>query len=437
VKTSLIAVLALVGCTSSDGSEANPDPIVDSDTTIDTAIEQPDVFADAPIDTTTDVVEEAEAIDTALPTFDIHHVLGTGQSLSVGAAGAPALSTMQPYSNLMFSKGVIPGGTGLDKFAPLVEASVETLSSAFANSVTKDTSQVFLISAHGVGGTAYSGLKKGTTPFANGMAQVKAAKALADLAKKTYVVGAVTNVHGESDHVSGNMMYEANLAQWQFDYETDAKAITGQTSAIPMLHTQMSSWTKYGQATSVIPQAQLSASQKSGGKIVLVGPKYTSLYVSDGVHLSNIGYRVLGEYYAKAYKRILAGGTWTPLQPRAIKREGSTITVDFQVPVPPLEFDTTEVTNPGNYGFEVIDDGKPAKILIVSLASTETVKITLAAAPVGKNMRLRYAYTGTAGANGGPKTGPRGNLRDSDSAASAYAPMKLFNWCVHFDEPIP
>ena len=42
------------------------------------------------------------------PTFvyrDINHVLGTGQSLSVGAVGSPALSTMQPFDNRMFATG--------------------------------------------------------------------------------------------------------------------------------------------------------------------------------------------------------------------------------------------------------------------------------------------------------------------------------------------
>lgn len=156
------------------------------------------------------------------------------------------------------------------------------------------------------------------------------------------------------------------------------------------------------------------------------------------MHLTNLGYRILGEYYAKVYRRIfLERGTWTPLQPRAIKREMSTITIDFDVPTPPLEFDTTEVTNPGNLGFEVLDNGVPAKILIVSTSGPTTVKVTLAAPPSGKAMRIRYAYTGAVNALGGPKTGARGNLRDSDSTPSAYSPAKLYNWCVHFDETVP
>ena len=52
------------------------------------------------------------------------------------------------------------------------------------------------------------------------------------------------------------------------------------------------------------------------------------------------------------------------------------------------------------------------------------------------NRRLRYAFTGIANARGGPTSGPRGNLRDSDATPSrnGYA---LYNWCIHFDEAVP
>ena len=50
--------------------------------------------------------------------------------------------------------------------------------------------------------------------------------------------------------------------------------------------------------------------------------------------------------------------------------------------------------------------------------------------------RLRYAFTGTSGALGGPTTGPRGNLRDSDATPSRFG-YPLHNWCIHFDRPVP
>jgi hypothetical protein len=63
------------------------------------------------------------------------------------------------------------------------------------------------------------------------------------------------------------------------------------------------------------------------------------------------------------------------------------------------------------------------------------VEITLASAPTGANSRLRYAYTGTLGNDAGPTSGPRGNLRDSDATESPSG-RTLYNWCVHFDNPV-
>jgi hypothetical protein len=116
---------------------------------------------------------------------------------------------------------------------------------------------------------------------------------------------------------------------------------------------------------------------------------------------------------------------------------GATITVAFYVPEPPLVLDTTLVSDPGAYGFEYIDDsGAPPAIAAVALASDETLAITLQSVPSGSNQRLRYAFTGIPGALAGATTGPRGNLRDSDATVSHHG-YPLYNWCVHFDKPIP
>jgi hypothetical protein len=417
----------------------------------------PDV---APADGPVDAADAADAADASLlsPTFvyrDINHVLATGQSLSVGALGTPTLSASQPYDNLTFVTGVISGGSGLTSFVPLVEGTVETMSSAFANLVTKNarstilvgqpagqTSHDLLVSVHGIGGQPYSALKKGGTEpaYANGMAQAKAGHDLAVAANKSYVVRAVTNVHGESDSQLDNAGYEANLIEWQSDYETDVKKITGQTEPVPMFHTQISSWTRLAgnPTTSIIPSAQLAAHVHAPGKVILVGAKYHLPYVADGVHLTNEGYRHMGEDYAKVYRRvILEGKPWEPVSPKTITRVGMVVTVKMHVPVPPLVIDTSIVKDPGNYGFEWADGGPaPPSITSVAVTGPDTVVITLSSPPSGAKPRLRYAFTGVPAALGGPQTGPRGNLRDSDKTPSpnGYA---LHNWCVHFDVPAP
>ena len=385
---------------------------------------------------------------------DVNHVLGTGQSLAVGVSGAPALTLTQPFGNLMFTTGVMAGDVELDAFAPLVEgdtipgskAVVETMSSSFANLVAAmaraaGATHDVLVSVHGSGAKPYALLKKGTRPYGVGMAQVTAGRDLAARLGKSYVVRAITTVHGESDHAEKNGRYEEDLREWQADYERDVQALTGQTEPVPLFETQMSSWTRMmrGTETSAIPAAQLAAHLHSSGRIVLVGPKYHLPYAKDGIHLTSEGYRHMGEDYAKAYRRVvLDGRPWEPLRPTSVTLEGKVIRARFLVPVPPIVLDTTLVSDPGTYGFEYTDgSAAPPAITRVEVTGPDTVAITLAEAPRAGDRRLRYAFTGVRGARSGPTSGARGNLRDSDATPSVARPgTPLYNWCVHFDEPV-
>ncbi|WAS96752.1 MXAN_6577-like cysteine-rich protein [Nannocystis punicea] len=374
----------------------------------------------------------------------LHHLLISGQSLSTGS-GSAVVSAIQPFTNVSFNTGVRAGGVGLTGFIPLVEtwngAEGETIASGAANLVSqleqaRGSSHKILASAHGVGGQPYAALKKGTAPYADGLAQVSAGVALAAMSGEVYAVRAVAIIHGESDHVGNNLAYADDLLAWQSDYEADVKALTGQPYPVSMFLCQMSSWTMYGSPVSRIPFEQLAAARARPDRIHVVGPKYVFPYV-DGVHLTGEGERWLGEYYAKVYRSVLIDGVpWRPLAPRAVTRAGAVVTVDFDVPVPPLMLDEVLVTNPGNYGFEFTDSsGAPPAIAAVALAGPTRVQLTLAGEPVGGNQRVRYAATGVPGQSAGPTTGARGNLRDSDATVSRHG-YTLHNWAVHFDEPV-
>lgn len=419
--------------------------------------------------------------------FDVNHVLSTGQSNAVANDGVPVLSTTQPYTNLMFDTGVIPasgcdgdGCTAYRKptsFVPLVEGAiffgpVETMSAGLANEVAKLAKEKYLVgkplakhdmlvSLHGRSGNSYWCLRKGgcdwwpgrnyVKPFDDAMMEVADGMSLATAAGKTYVVRAVTAVHGEHDHYaySNNAShfplpgtdgksiihdYGEGLEEWQRDYEDGVKAITGQSTPVPLFLQQYSHWNDL--PTTKIAYQQLAAHVRSKGKVIVVGPTYVLPYSSDCLHFTNHGERHLGEYFAKAYARVvLEGKRWEPLRPIAITLQGSVVTVKFHVPKPPLVLDTQQVSNPGNYGFEFTDDsGVPPAIASVALVGPDTVKVMLASMPTGTHKRLRYAYTfhGCAGSG----TIARGNLRDSDDTASQYG-YDLSNWSVHFDESIP
>ncbi len=414
--------------------------------------------------------------------FDVNHVLSTGQSNSVANDGKPILSSTQPFSNLMFDTGIMTaadcdrdGCTGYQKpssLVPLVEGDtfwypVETMSAGLANEVTKLATQRYgkpahdvLVSLHGRSGNNYWCLRKGgcdwwadrgyVKPFDEAMMQVADAKALATAAGKTYAVRAVTAIHGEHDHYaeSGGYSYfplprtdgtgllkdygEA-LEEWQRDYESSVKAVTGQTVPVPLLISQYSHWNDV--PTTKIAYQQLAAHERSKGKVVIVGPTYRLPYTSACLHFTADGERWLGEYFAKAYARIVVEGLpWEPLRPVSARLAGSVITVRYLVPVPPLVLDTERVRDPGSYGFEYFDaSGAPPAISNVAIVGPDTVKITLAAAPTGANKRIRYAYTFTG--CGGSGTIARGNLRDSDATPS-QAGYDLYNWSVHFDMPL-
>lgn len=376
------------------------------------------------------------------PGSGIEHILSTGQSNAVGFAATPPLSNTQTFGNLMFDHGVMTSAD-CDKdgckryekptaFAPLVEGDtyfadkVETMSSGIANEISK------------LRGTPGNGNE--------GMMQVTDAKALASAAGVKYAVRAVTAIHGESDHYGGQFPldrtdgapgtitnYAQALLEWQRDYDASIRAITGQTEPVPLFISQMANWNDT--LHSEIPLRQLEAHVSAPGKVVVIGPTYQLPYAGDCIHFTNDGERQLGEYFGKAYQRVLSGGIWEPVRPKSVTAAGNVLTVRFQVPKPPLVLDTTLVTDPGSFGFEVADGaGAALAITKVELAGPDAVTITLAGA-IATGARLRYAYTAQPQTCPGPTTGPRGNLRDSDTSPSNgnYA---LYNWAVQFDSAV-
>lgn len=396
-----------------------------------------------------------------------------GQSLAQGAMGTPVLSTTQTYKNLVpstvrqsnpadnfatYLAGLSGNGAHIGTPTPMVEFGEETIASGAANTVAQYARAATLGAAHdvysqnfGVGGTAYSGLAKGTNPYQNGISSAGQLDAPAILhATGALRAPAVWAVHGESD--MNSLTYQADIRQWQVDYETDLKAVTGQSGTIPMLHSQPSCWThpnNTNSATGRSPYAIAAEAKLNPTKTLLVGPKYFLTYTANDIHLTNSGYRLFGEYYGKAhFQHVVQGTQWTPLRPLSVTRTNAVIDVVFEGCVGNLVIDTTAVTDPSGAsntkGFEyrddTIGDGAQRYTSISSVAiltqTPPTIRVTLASNPgAASNKRLRFAYTGTAGANPGPTTGPRGCVRDSDTRVGPSA-TALVNWCIHFDEAV-
>lgn len=332
-----------------------------------------------------------------------------------------------------------------------------------------------LVTNDGRSGWAYWCMRKGSCPykdpswlfpFPQGMQEVKDAMGFATAAGKTYVVRAVMTIHGETDQqdyfighpefpldgTDGTPLaikdYSDGLVEWQRDYEQSIKAITGQPLPIPLLVSGNSG--QNSTRIAVVAQYELDAHVRAPGKVILVGPTYHLDVAPDCRHFTAKANRRLGEYFAKVYARIVLGGeTWEPVRPRSVTRASNVLTVKYHVPRPPLVFDTTRVTNPGNFGFDFVDaSGAPPAITSVTITAPDTVQITLAATPVGPSMKLYYAQNQIPATCLGPGTGhdvtalggARGNLRDSDTTPSQSGdykdadgtPWTLWNWGVQF-----
>lgn len=383
--------------------------------------------------------------------FDWVGVIGTGQSLSVGAVGNPPLSTKQPYSNLKLVdpnyNGSLAGGPGPGASAgPLVELIRtfnnkfpagpnypnniygETPHSAMANQLsalslaTEMRDYTTAHSAVGESGQSITVIRKNGTgnSYAAALYEARAFTALAKQAGKSYGVGAILLTHGETDWARNS--YEADIHQLWADYNADLPAITGQQTKIPLLVSQQGTFPNLpGSAPSTLAEWKLGLDYP--GDILCVGPKYQYEYANDHVHLTANGYRRLGEKYAEVYfHAVMLGKSWKPIQPNAARVNGNLVTLTFDVPVPPLQWDP-RMPSPHQQankqwrlgrGFEATDQGGPLTISAVDITGPDTVQITLDKAP-GAGLVIGYAMTQDVnGYTGGTADARAGQLRDSD-----------------------
>lgn len=393
-------------------------------------------------------------------------IVGTGQSLSVGAT--PVLSTTQPYNNLKLSLGSLKvppydANSSALKMVPLVEpirslatsfpgaypANIwgETPHTSMANQITsmvKSAGGADYITAHtvvGESGQGISVIRKGATDtgntgraYAASIFEVTAINRLAKAAGKTYGVGGITLIHGETD--CGSPTYESDIRKLWSDYNQDIKAITGQTQKIPMFLVQQHSYPSTGTSASTL--AQWKAGVDYAGDIICIGPNYQRYYGSDHVHLVSSGYQQLGEKFAQVYyERVVLGRDWQPLQPTSATKSGRVITVNLHVPVAPLVWDSTlpapnqnsQTEWKNGKGFEVTANGSRVTISSVEISGS-SVKITCANDLPASGVNVGYAFTGgTARANGSYRWGL---LRDSDPFKGSITGVSQPNFCVAF-----
>lgn len=382
-------------------------------------------------------------------------IIGTGQSLSVGATSTPALSTQQPYENVRLrdtgSPPLYDGVGDLLSLAPLIEpvrSDIAGGTGLYPNNIAGETPHTAMAielsrfadrragelfaSAHtvvGESGRGIDAIRRGGIgrAYASSLYEVAAFTRLAAAEGRRYEVGAVVLTHGETDWNNAN--YNADLRALVDAYREDVPRITGQRQGFAMILSQQASlpgtpgWP-------LSTQLQWRASVDHAAVILCSGPKYQMEFNADHVHLTAAGSRALGIKYGQVYaQQSFEGRAWRPLEPVAVRRDGARVAVTFHVPVGPIEWERSLATphttaHPmsgpaptawaAGRGFELEQASAPVAIQSVEIQAN-TVFITPAQPLAAGPFTVRYAMTqDVSGYTAGTPWSRAGQLRDSD-----------------------
>ncbi|MBS7536728.1 hypothetical protein KHC28_24040 [Ancylobacter sonchi] len=327
-----------------------------------------------------------------------------------------------------------PSATSTQYVQTLLESMAFTLADEVETAIPAHLVRTLYICS-GQGDTAYAAMAEGTPCFENVITAVTRAKELAAAQDWSVVVDAIILKHGEAD--ASSLTYKADLVTWQAAYDRRLRAVTDQAAAIPFIMQMPSS---YGNTDSnkraVTAMREL---HRENPLFHLSGADYPRLarYHTDYIHFTGPGYHEVGEDIARAYQQVC----WTAsakshvLDMMTASRSGLDITVEIDVPVAPMAFDTTLVPERDVKGFVVQDSAGTYTISSATIADDGSatgigkVVLTLASAPTGAGLAVRYAWSGHSGGRTAA-TVPRGNVRDSAPEVSSYDGSPSPNWLI-------
>lgn len=257
---------------------------------------------------------------------------------------------------------------------------------------------------------------------------------------KTYRPVAMYWMQGEADQTKGTTKadYQAIFDTMQQRIDAHASAVCGEEVHVPIFVYQFSSWINRTPNTAypTIPMALLELAQ-TRENVYLTNPMYIHDY-TDGAHLTARSSYIQGLYISVMEKRALIDGKAAkPLMPVSHQRQGRAATVWLN-PVGRLSFDTSIVSDPGNYGFRLLHPDTRAIIPLTSLNIRYDAVTVSTAADIPAGAILQYAFHGgTTGQSPGRLAGPRGCLRDSQGDIISFTlnseVIRMDNYCVMFE----
>lgn len=308
------------------------------------------------------------------------------------------------------------------------ELSVYSMAEDLATELGEDTIVCIFPGGHGM--NTIQQLMKPAEPYNKFIKEIATAYDKAQERGWEFVVPAVCWMQGESDIVEyPDYDYKEYFHRMYNDLNTDIKNVTHQKENIRIICYQASTITKglrykpnnYDGTEAKTPTAQMELI-RDDSLIWASGPTYPCDFVNESLHIDAAGQQTIGKLAAKSALGIIRNQRRiVGLVPMAFHTEGNDIRIDFNVPNPPLCFDTIQVRKMANYGFNVVRrDGKD--VISDVLIDNNSVVIRCVESP--KDCKLRYGVNGEF-LKGGRWKGSRGNLRDSQGP--------LQNWCLLFE----
>ena len=304
------------------------------------------------------------------------------------------------------------------------ELSVYSMAEILAQELSEDS--VICIFPGGLGMRTIQELMKNTNPYKKFIKEITCAYNKSQERGWDFYVPAVCWMQGESDIVEyPDYDYKEYFHRLYNDLNTDIKNVTHQKDDIRIISYQTSTVTKglrykpndYDATEPRTPTAQMELI-RDDSLIWASGPTYPYDFVNESLHIDADGQQSIGVLAAKSVLGILRNGKRNVgLLPLSFEVDSNDIRIFFNVPVPPLCFDTINVNKIDNYGINVIrQDGKD---LISNVCLDQnSVVIHCSESPIG--CKLRYGINGEF-LKGGRRNGPRGNLRDSQKPISNWS----------------
>jgi len=323
------------------------------------------------------------------------------------------------------------------------ELAVYGMAEVLADNTGKDT--LICIFPDGQDGTVIADLGKGSKTYNKFLRDIETAYQSAQKRGWNFVMPAFCWMQGETDVTSyPGTNYRELLLQFVKDINQDVKQITGQLQDIEVICYQSNPVTRakdfnplsYDCPETVVPETQLEL-VRDHPTFHASGPMYPYDFVNEIIHIDGASQKRHGVLVALAALDILKHQKHQRgLLPLKAQCQDKEVIIDFNIPCPPLTFDTIQVTNPGHYGFSVIT---PDNRDIVENVILQDGRVHLLCGESPKDCRVRYAINGDKMVSG-RLHGPRGNLRDSQGDSITITIQgkiyPIHNWCYQFDMPV-